>query len=154
MGSGWVRVAFGEFPKKYRSHPEGIQDQTIGNRQPTENSPYLMVALFVICISLHSLLFSMYMQNTVTVTNNKDQMQFEVNQDGEKAVLQYRFLDNLIWLMHTEVPISLEGKGIASALAQYGLEWAKENQKKVKVICPFVAIYLKRHPEYNEIVVK
>jgi predicted GNAT family acetyltransferase len=94
------------------------------------------------------------MQNTVTVTNNKEQLQFEVNQDGEKAVLQYRFLDDMIWLMHTEVPISLEGKGIASALAQYGLEWAKENQKKVKVICPFVAIYLKRHPEYNEIVVK
>jgi len=109
---------------------------------------------FVICNSLHSLLFSMDMQNTVTVTNNKEQMQFEVNQDGEKAVLQYRFLDDMIWLMHTEVPISLEGKGIASALAHYGLEWAKENQKKVKVICPFVAIYLKRHPEYNEIVVK
>ena len=70
------------------------------------------------------------------------------------AVLQYRFHENLIWLLHTEVPKKLEGKGIASALAHYGLEWAKENNIKVKVLCPFVAIYLKRHPEYNVLIVK
>jgi len=56
--------------------------------------------------------------------------------------------------MHTEVPLKLEGKGIASALAHYSLEWAKENNIKAKVLCPFVAIYLKRHPEYNEIVIQ
>lgn len=83
------------------------------------------------------------------VTNNEAQMQFEVHAEGEIAFLQYRFLDGLIWLMHTEVPKSLEGRGIASVLAKYGLEWAKEHNKKAKVICPFVAIYLKRHPEYN-----
>ena len=88
------------------------------------------------------------------VSNNKEQQQFEVHADGETAVLQYRFHDDVIWLMHTEVPLNLEGKGIASALAHYGLEWAKENHKKAKVICPFVAIYLKRHPEYNEIIVR
>jgi uncharacterized protein len=87
------------------------------------------------------------------VSNNKEQQQFEVHEDGELAVLQYRFHENQIWLMHTEVPEKLEGKGIASALAHYGLEWAKENQIKVKVICPYVAVYLKRHPEYNEIIV-
>jgi uncharacterized protein len=88
----------------------------------------------------------------IHVSNNKDQMQFEVHAEGEIAVLQYRLHDGLVWLMHTEVPKSLEGKGIASALAHYGLEWAKANNIKVKVICPFVAIYLKRHPEYKEIV--
>jgi predicted GNAT family acetyltransferase len=89
----------------------------------------------------------------IPVINNKEQMQFEVHTDGETAVLQYRFHDDKIWLMHTEVPAKLEGKGIASVLAHFGLEWAKENNKKVKVICPFVALYLKRHPEYKEIVV-
>lgn len=87
------------------------------------------------------------------VSNNKEQQQFEVHEDGELAVLQYRFHDNVIWLMHTEVPENLEGKGIASALAHYGLEWAKENKIKVKVMCPYVAVYLKRHPEYDDIVV-
>jgi uncharacterized protein len=88
------------------------------------------------------------------VSNNTGQLQFEVKAEGETAVLQYRFHEGLIWLMHTEVPAKLEGKGIASDLARYGLEWARENNMKVKVICPFVAIFLKRHPEYLDIVVK
>jgi predicted GNAT family acetyltransferase len=88
------------------------------------------------------------------VINNIDQQQFEVHADGELAVLQYRFHDDLLWLMHTDVPKKMEGKGIASSLAHFGLEWAKENQIKVKVLCPFVAIYLKRHPEYNSTVEK
>jgi uncharacterized protein len=88
-----------------------------------------------------------------SVYNNADNMQFEMHSDGETAFLQYRFHEDVIWLMHTEVPKKMEGRGIASILAHYGLEWAKENNKKVKVICPFVAIYLKRHPEYNVLVV-
>ena len=70
------------------------------------------------------------------------------------AVLQYRFHDKLLWLMHTDVPKKLEGHGVASLLAHTALEWAKETNIKVKVICPFVAVYLKRHPEYDEIVEK
>lgn len=88
----------------------------------------------------------------LSVTNNINQQQFEVHAEGELAVLQYRFHDKLLWLMHTEVPKKLEGHGIASLLAQDALEWAKANDIRVKVLCPFVAIYLKRHPEYNVIV--
>jgi uncharacterized protein len=90
----------------------------------------------------------------IPVTNNERQLQFEVHMDGDLAVLQYRFQDELIWLMHTEVPGKLEGRGIASALAHYAFEWALGKKIKVKVFCPFVAVYLKRHPEYNPIVVK
>jgi uncharacterized protein len=90
----------------------------------------------------------------IQVKNNTEQKQFEVHDEGELAVLQYRFHEGAIWMMHTEVPKKLEGKGIASALAHYGLEWAKENSMPVKVLCPFVAAYLKRHPEYNSILVK
>ena len=74
--------------------------------------------------------------------------------DGELAVLQYRFYKNDIALMHTEVPEKLSGKGLASALAKYALEWAKNNNKKVMVYCPFVASYLKKHPEYNFLIDK
>lgn len=88
------------------------------------------------------------------VLNNAERKEFEIQLDDETAVLQYRFHDGKIWLMHTEVPKKLEGRGLASALAHYGLEWAKENNMKAKVLCPFVAIYLKRHPEYNDYVVQ
>ena len=45
------------------------------------------------------------------VINNTEQLQFEVHAEGETAVLQYRFHEGVIWLMHTEVPVKLEGKG-------------------------------------------
>jgi hypothetical protein len=40
----------------------------------------------------------------LNVTNNLNQQQFEVHANGELAVLQYRFHDKLLWLMHTDVP--------------------------------------------------
>ncbi|MCY1382812.1 GCN5-related N-acetyl-transferase [compost metagenome] len=52
--------------------------------------------------------------------------------------------------MHTIVPPELEGKGIASTLAKYVLEYAKDNTLKVKPYCPFINAYIDRHPEYQE----
>jgi len=63
--------------------------------------------------------------------------------------LEYRFYKTGIALMHTLVPPPLEGRGIASALAKYAFDYAKEHTMRVKVYCPFVAAFLKRHPEYN-----
>ena len=54
--------------------------------------------------------------------------------------------------MHTVVPEALSGKGHASALAHHALQWAKEHKKKVMVYCPFVAAYLKKHPEFNPLI--
>jgi len=56
--------------------------------------------------------------------------------------------------MHTEVPEKLGGKGIGTALAAYGFEYAKENDLPVKIYCPFVLTYFKRHPELQDLVVK
>lgn len=90
----------------------------------------------------------------IDIINNTEQQQFEVHADDEVAVLVYRFYKNDVALMHTDVPEKLGNRGIASALAKHALEWAKEHHKKVMVYCPFVASYLKRHPEYNVLVDK
>jgi len=89
-----------------------------------------------------------------TVTNNEGEQRLEIREENELAYLEYRFYKDDIALMHTFVPDSLEGHGVASSLAHFALEWARENGKRVMVYCPFVAAYLKRHPEYNDIVDK
>ena len=89
-----------------------------------------------------------------TVINNESQHRFEVHEGEETAYLEYRYYKKDIALMHTFVPGVLEGKGIAAALAQYALEWARKNQKPVMVYCPYVAAFLKRYPEYNDVVDK
>jgi uncharacterized protein len=92
--------------------------------------------------------------NNISVTNNTQQQQFEVNIDDHLAVLVYRLHQNDIAFMHTQVPAELENKGIASALAKFAFEWAKEHNKKVMVYCSFAASYLKKHPEYDSLVDK
>jgi len=84
------------------------------------------------------------------VTNGR----FELERDGRVAYLAYNLAGKVLQLIHTEVPESLRGKGMASTLAQSALEWAREHEVKVDVICPSVAAYLRRHPEYSDLVLK
>lgn len=79
---------------------------------------------------------------------------FELERDGQIAYLNYTLSGNVLALMHTEVPPVLRGKGLASELAHTALEWARENHKKVDVICPSVAEYLEKHPEYADLLLQ
>ena len=81
------------------------------------------------------------------IENNEKLMHFEIHEGDDIAYMEYRFYKNDIAFMHTEVPESMGGKGIASALAEYAFKFAKEHKRPVMVYCPFAAAYLKRHPE-------
>ena len=82
-----------------------------------------------------------------------DLSRFEVEQDGHTAYLEFE-LDNAGWitLWHTEVPEALRGRGISGMLAQTALEYARDNKLKVDVICPLVAGYVAKHPEFQALV--
>lgn len=86
------------------------------------------------------------------VRNNQAANQFELAADGETAVLSYRLQPGVITLVHTGVPEELEGRGIAKQLAEAGLEFARENGLSVVPLCPFVAGYIRKHPEYLNLV--
>jgi predicted GNAT family acetyltransferase len=79
---------------------------------------------------------------------------FELEREGHLAYLEYNLAGKVLQLIHTEVPEAARGKGMASALAQSALEWAREHAVKVDVVCPSVAAYLKKHPEYSGLVIK
>ena len=79
---------------------------------------------------------------------------FEIEQDGHVAYLEYTLAGNVLGLVHTEVPEELRGRGIASELAKSAFEWARENNKKVDVICPSVAGYIKNHKEYSDLILQ
>lgn len=91
------------------------------------------------------------MQHTdYTVNNNEKEMQLEIEAEGEKAFLSYRFYKNDIAFMHTFVPSKLEGKGIAGALAKAAFAYAENLQKPVMIYCPFVAGFIQKHTEYKK----
>lgn len=78
--------------------------------------------------------------------------QFRIKVNGMVAELQYRRGSGTISFIHTEVPSALRGRGIAGRLAHAGLEFARSEHLAVVPICPFVAGYIRRHPEYEMLV--
>ncbi len=87
------------------------------------------------------------------VTHNEAHRRFEIDLDNKKALIQYKKQsEDTLNLFHTEVPKEFEGKGVGSQLVKQTLEQIKAEGKKIVPSCPFVAIYIKRHPEYNTMV--
>ena len=79
---------------------------------------------------------------------------FELERDGQVAYLEYTLSGDVLALLHTEVPVALRGEGLASELAHTAMEWARANHKKVDVVCPSVAEYIEKHPEYSDLLLR
>ncbi len=80
---------------------------------------------------------------------NEEAKRFELNIDGHVARIEY-ILNNhgTMFLTHTEVPTQLEGKGVGKKIVEDALQYLQDNNLKLAPLCPFVAAYLKRHPEH------
>ncbi len=89
----------------------------------------------------------------LTILDNQQNQQFEIFIDDDRAWLEYRIKDNALYLMHTEVPENMAGKGVASALAAHAFNYARAHHMKIKAYCPFVVTWLKKHPEQIDIVI-
>jgi uncharacterized protein len=76
---------------------------------------------------------------------------FEIEQDGQTAYLDYSLTGNILELIHTEVPPALRHLGLASALAENVLQWARARGLKVDIVCPTVRRYFDQHPEYADL---
>lgn len=92
------------------------------------------------------------MTDALQVTNNTDTHRFEISLDGETAFAEYSLVDHGMILPHTVVPEAFEGRGVASALAKGALGYAREHGLKVIPTCPFMSAYVKKHPEWHDIV--
>ena len=55
-------------------------------------------------------------------------------------------------MLHTEVPDAVSGKGFGSELARGLLEKIRERGEKVVPRCPFLAAYIRKHPEFQDLV--
>jgi len=88
----------------------------------------------------------------LVVTNNQSDSRFEADIGGKIAILTYRRLGKSLVIDHTEAPPDLQGRGIASKLANAALEFARSQHLEVVPVCPYVTAYLREHPEYQDVV--
>ena len=86
------------------------------------------------------------------VRDNKELSRFEIDVEGEMAFANYRRTSSAVIITHTETPRALRGRGIASKLVTGALALIRADGLKVIGACAFVVDYLRKHPEYADMV--
>lgn len=64
---------------------------------------------------------------------------------------EYRRIGDRLIFLHTEVDPAFEGRGIGGRLAAGALDDVRARGLTFTVKCPFIASYLERHPEYEDL---
>jgi predicted GNAT family acetyltransferase len=85
------------------------------------------------------------------VRDNKADGRFELDVQGHTALAYYTLSPGVITFTHTEVPPALAGQGVGSRLAKGALEIVRAQNLKVVAKCPFIAAYMGKHPEVQDL---
>ena len=94
------------------------------------------------------------MNNSYILIDNIDGKRFEIQQNRSVAFIEYLINNENIFLIHTEVPKELGGRGIGSAIVKQTLEEIDNRKLRLIPMCAFVKVYLERHPEWKRLLVK
>jgi predicted GNAT family acetyltransferase len=92
------------------------------------------------------------MTSPPAVVHNAASQRFETSIEGQTAYSKYLRVGSRIVIEHTEVPVNLEGQGVASRIVRAALEFARREQLTVVPLCPFTAAFVRRHPEFQDLV--
>ena len=88
-----------------------------------------------------------------SVINNEAASRYEIHVDGQLAgFADYTTQPGVIAIPHTQVDPAYEGRGLGSRLARAALDDIRQQGMHVAPHCPFIATYIKRHPEYADLV--
>ena len=92
---------------------------------------------------------------TYPFTDNTEKKQYELHVGDLTPKIEYiKHKNGEIYLTHTEVPSALEGKGIGSQLVEQALKDIERQGLRLVPLCPFVAGYIQKHPDWKRIVMQ
>ena len=86
-----------------------------------------------------------------SVRDNPALHRYELDVEGHTAFAEYRLAADTITFVHTSVPKELSGRGIGSILAKGALEGVRKRGLRVVAKCPFIAGYIDKHPELQDL---
>jgi predicted GNAT family acetyltransferase len=86
------------------------------------------------------------------ILNNEQAHRFEITIGGHTAAADYKLEPGRIVLTHTDVPKELGGRGIAGELAKTALGYAREHKLSVVPACAFMASFIRKNAEYQDLV--
>ncbi len=87
------------------------------------------------------------------ITKNAEADRYEAAEGGERVgLIDYTIADGVASLTHTEVDPAHGGKGIAGQLVQFALDDLRDQGLRVRPVCPYVASWIGKHPDYADLV--
>ncbi|MBS0432944.1 MAG: N-acetyltransferase [Proteobacteria bacterium] len=90
----------------------------------------------------------------LNVRHDTPSREFSAEVQGHRAVLQYRLRDGVMTIVHTGVPDEIAGHGVAAELMRAALQAARENGWKVFPACEYAEVFMRRHPEYGDLLMQ
>jgi len=89
---------------------------------------------------------------TPQIEDNAARSRYELPVDEEVAVVTYNLNPPNLMITETLVPERLEGRGLASRLAEHVIQDAASRGLLILPVCPYFSAYLQKHPEHADVV--
>ncbi|MCU1441955.1 MAG: family N-acetyltransferase [Cryobacterium sp.] len=90
----------------------------------------------------------------ITVVHAPERSRYELHDGGRTigfTVYRLSPTDQVVFT-HTEVDDAYSGQGLASQLARFALDDVRASGRRIVPICPYIAAYLRKHHDYDDIV--
>jgi predicted GNAT family acetyltransferase len=88
----------------------------------------------------------------IALDKRPERHHYELTVDGQLAAwIEFRQAPQRLELLHTEVRPGYEGRGLSSRLARFALDDARKSGLKVQAGCPFLAGFIQRNAEYQDL---
>ena len=89
----------------------------------------------------------------IHVTDNPAESRYEIRVGETLAgFLEYRVRGDVVSMLHTEIDPEVQTKGLGTRLVADALADTQARGRTVKPYCPFVAAYIREHPQYEDLV--
>ncbi len=89
----------------------------------------------------------------IEVVDVAERARFEITLDGQLAgFADYRVVGDRVEVVHTEIDPAFEGQGLGSKLARAALDAVRARGLQVTPLCPYIAGWIKKHPDYADLV--
>ncbi|MEN1727891.1 MAG: GNAT family N-acetyltransferase [Pseudomonadota bacterium] len=77
---------------------------------------------------------------------------FVMTEDGERCVLDFSLEDAVMNVRSVRVPKAVGGRGIAGNLTRHALDWARAQSLTVIPTCPYVARWIEKNSDYQNLI--
>ena len=84
--------------------------------------------------------------------HNQQKKQFQLQLDSGLAIVDYEMRDNVMYLIHSEVPYDLRGKSIGNTLVEKTFEYIEHHNIQAVAICRFIKLVAQRSERWKNII--